>query len=185
MDNYKESAVKQEENLKESLKGRISAAEVSGITIENASDPEKPFGYQYKVRVPNYAQKTGKRLFLQPGFFEYGANPLFSTATRKYDIFFHYPWSEVDNIEIELPKGFTLDNADTPAEVADSNKIGSLRIDMSISSDGSLLKYNRKFHFGGGNNTLFPATAYQQLKNMFDSFHKSDTHAVSLKETVK
>ncbi len=106
MDNYKESAGKQEENLKESLKGRISAAEVSAISVENVSDPEKPFVYQYKVRVPNYAQKTGKRLFLQPGFFEYGTNPMFATATRKYDIYFHYPWSEVDKIEIELPKGF-------------------------------------------------------------------------------
>jgi hypothetical protein len=46
------------------------------------TDPSKPLVYQYKIRIPNYAQKTGKRLFLQPGFFEYGAAPMFSTATR-------------------------------------------------------------------------------------------------------
>jgi len=185
MDNYKESAVKQEENLKESIKSRISAAEVSGISIENAGDPEKPFIYQYKVRVPNYAQKTGKRLFLQPGFFEHGANPMFATATRKYDIFFHYPWSEVDNIEIELPKGFQLDNADAPAEITDASGIGLLKINMSIDKAGNLLKYNRKFHFGGGGKTLFPVTAYQPLKNLFDAFHKSDSHTVTLKEATK
>jgi hypothetical protein len=185
LDNYKESAVKQEENLKESLKSRISAAEVSAISIENAGDPEKPFVYQYKVRVPNYAQKTGKRLFLQPGFFEYGSNPLFATATRKYDIFFHYPWSEVDNVEIELPKGFDLDSADTPSEIADAGGIGSLKINMSFNKAANLLKYDRKFHFGGGGNILFPVNAYQPLKNLFDAFHKSDSHTVTLKEAAK
>jgi hypothetical protein len=115
-DNYDKSATRQEEILKEEIKARMSTAEVSSISIENVTDPEKPFVYQFKVRVPNYAQKTGKRLFFQPGFFEYGTSPLFSTATRKYDIYFHFPWSEVDDIEIELPKDFELDNAETPGE---------------------------------------------------------------------
>jgi len=47
------------------------------------------------------------------------------------------------------------------------------------------LKYNRKFHFGGGGKTLFPVTAYQPLKNLFDAFHKSDSHTVTLKEATK
>lgn len=181
--NYDVSAAKREENLKDEIKKRMSTAEVSNVSVENVSDPEKPFVYAFKVRVPNYAQKTGKRLFLQPGFFEYGESPLFSSATRKYDIYFHYPWSEIDNIEIELPKGFALDNADTPGEIADPQKIGSLNINMGIDAASNTLVYKRRFYFGGGGNTLFPATAYQPLKNMFDAFNKADTHTITLKQS--
>ncbi len=181
-DNYTESFNKREENLKNKIKERMSTAEVSNISIENANDPEKPFIYQFNVRVPNYAQKTGKRIFLQPGFFEYGENPVFSTATRKYDIFFHYPWSEVDTIEIELPKGFALDSADAPAMLADPSKIGLLDIYMGVVKESNTLIYKRKFHFGGGGKTLFPVGTYQPLKNLFDGFHKADSHTVTLKQ---
>ena len=60
-------------------------------------------------------KKPANGCFLQPGFFEYGVSPLFSTANRKYDIYFSHPWSEDDDIEIILPKDYVLDNADAPA----------------------------------------------------------------------
>jgi len=182
MSSYDQSANQREENLKNEIKARMSTAEISDLQIENITEPNKPFTYQYKVRVPNYAQKTGKRLFLQPGFFEYGENTAFSTATRKYDIYFNYPWSENDAIEIELPKGFSLDNADAPGDLADAQKIGFLQIKMGVDKTSHLLVYNRKFHFGGGGNILFPVGAYQPLKTMFDEFHKADTHTITLKQ---
>jgi hypothetical protein len=182
MENYNESAGKREEDLKQEIKRRISTAEISGISIENATEPEKSFVYAFKVRVPNYAQRTAKRLFLQPGFFEYGENPIFSGANRKYDVYFQYPWSEQDSIEIALPKGFALDSADAPALIADPQKIGSLNVNIAIDKASNTLIYKRDFHFGGGGNTLFPATAYQPLKNLFDAFNKADTHTITLKQ---
>ena len=183
MDAYNESAGKREDDLKEEIKKHISTAEVSNIGIENVTDSEKPFVYTYKVHVPNYAQRTGKRLFLQPGFFEYGQSSLFSGANRKYDIYFHYPWSEQDTIEISLPKGFALDNADAPGKIADAQKIGSLDIRIGVDNATNTLVYRRAFYFGGGGNILFPASAYQTLKTMFDAFNKADTHTITLKQS--
>jgi len=182
MDNYDDSGNKREENLKDEIKKQMSAAEISGITIENVSDAEKPFVYQYKVRVPNYAQKTGKRLFLQPGFFEYGENSMFSTATRKYDVYFNYPWSETDDVEIELPKNFALDNPDVPAPLFDPQKISFLQIKMTINQASNTIKYQRKFHFGNGGVILFSSASYPSLKKLFDEFHKADTHTITLKQ---
>lgn len=180
--NYDKSANQREENLKEEIKKQMSTAEVSDISIENVSDPEKPFTYQYKVRVPNYAQKTGKRLFLQPGFFEYGREAEFSTAARKYDIYFNFPWSEDDSIEIELPKNFALDSADAPGDVGDPQQISSLNIKIAVDKAANTLKYDRKFYFGGGGNILFPSRSYQVLKTLFDNFHKADTHTITLRQ---
>ncbi|MBP6002169.1 MAG: DUF3857 and transglutaminase domain-containing protein [Pyrinomonadaceae bacterium] len=180
--NYKDSDSKREETLKEMVKENMSTAEISAISIQNMTEPEKPLIYEYKIRVPNYAQKTGKRMFLQPGVFEYGASPVFASATRKYDIFFRHPWSESDDIEIEFPKGFALDSADAPAIIADSGKISSLKIDIAVDKTNGLVKYTRNFFFGGGGNVLFAVQSYPQLKNLFDSFNKADIHTITLKQ---
>ena len=181
-DYYDETDAKREESVKNEILGRISAAEVSNIVIQNLNDNSKPLVKLFKVRVPNYAQKTGKRLFLQPGFFDYGTNAVFSSATRKYDVYFRYPWSETDSFDIELPKGFELDSADAPATVADGQKISSLGINMAIDRNSNHLLYNRKFFFGEGGRVLFPAGSYTALKGLFDLFYKADTHVVTLKQ---
>ena len=184
MNNYDVSANKREEFLKDSVKKLLSTAELSKIAIENVTDPEKPFTYKYNIKVPNYAQKTGKRIFLKPGVFEYGSEPRFSSATRKYDIYFHYPWSEKDDITIKLPKGFVLDNADTPNMITDRNRIGMLDIKMSIDRGSNTLAYKRNFYFGGGNLIFFRSSAYKPLKDLFDSFHKANNHLITLKKEI-
>ena len=178
-----ESDTQREESLKEELKAQMSAAEFSDIKVENVTDNEKPFIYTYHVRFPGYAQRTGKRLFLQPAFFQHGIGPLFSTASRQYDIYFHYAWSENDEVNINLPKGFALDNADAPAPFG-SGSITEYKPNLAVSSDGSLLVYKRSFFFGGGGTVLYPVQSYAQLKAYFDMVHKQDNHTLALKQTA-
>lgn len=182
MNEYKESVAKREENIKTAIKSRISTAEISEITINNFDDSSKPLVYIYKIRVPNYASKTGKRLFLQPGFFEYGVKPLFSSATRTYPIYFEYPWSEEDSVEIELPKNFLADNIASPNNVTEAKNICSLNIDMSIDKATNTLKYKRKFFFGNGV-LFFQASNYPALKTLWDNIQKSDSHSISIKQS--
>jgi hypothetical protein len=182
LENYDKSASKQEEDLKQEVLGQIKTAEISNLAIENLSDTSKPIVYSYDLKVPNYAQKTGKRLFVQPGIFEFGNQPLFSAAERKYDVAFSYPWSETDTISIKLPEGYSLDNADSPGDIGDPQKISSLVIKMSIDRSNNTLIYNRNFFFGGGGNLVFPMAAYKPVKNLFDEFHKANSHVITLKQ---
>ena len=178
-----ESETQREENLREEIKNQMSAAEISNIKIENVTDHEQPLVFSYHVRFPGYAQRTGKRIFLQPAFFQYGRGPLFATAGRKYPIYFHYPWSESDVVEIGMPKGYALDNADAPAPFG-SGDISQYKPSLSAASDGSLLVYKRNFFFGGGGNVLYPVNAYPQVKQYFDTVHKQDGHSIALKQTA-
>ena len=181
--NDDDSPVQREENLKEAVKGRMSSAELSNIVIENASDPVKPFVYKYHVKVPGYAQRTGKRLFFQPGFFHKGIDALFSAGTRRYPIYFHYPWSEQDQITITLPKGYTLDNADRPSPIVVSN-ICKHEINMGVTKDQTTLMYKRNFFFGGNESILFPVTTYDQVKRLFDEINRADNHMITLKQNT-
>jgi Domain of Unknown Function with PDB structure (DUF3857) len=180
--NYEESPANRESSMIAGIKTHLTTAEISNVTIENVSDASNPLIEHYRIKVPNYAQKTGKRLFVQPSFFEYGVPALFSSSRRKYDIFFHYPWSEHDTIEITLPQGYDLDNADAPPSVADPDSIGLLTFKMNFDKATNKLSYERNFHFGERGNTLFRAEQYPELKHLFDSFQTSDSHTITLKQ---
>ena len=176
-----ESPAQREETLRESIKARMSTAELADIVIENVTDPLKPFTYKYKIKVPGYAQRTGKRIFLQPAFFQYGVRPLFTTSTRKHDVYFNYPWSEEDEVTVDLPEGFSLDSADAPTPFS-SAPISEYKPSASVSKDGRTVIYRRMFYFGGGGNILFPVASYGQLKVYFDQLHKQDNHILTLKQ---
>jgi hypothetical protein len=177
-----ESETEREEGLREEIKRQMSAAEISNIKIENVTDHVKPLIFSYHVRFPNYAQRTGRRLFLQPAFFQHGRGPSFATASRKYPIYFHYPWSEADDVEIELPSGYALDNADAPAPFGSAG-LSEYKPSLATSADGSLMVYKRNFYFGANGSVLFPVEAYSQVKNYFDTLHKQDNHSIALKQT--
>jgi hypothetical protein len=161
----------------------MSAAEITDIKIENVTDHVKPLVYSYHVRFPGYAQRTGKRLFLQPAFFQHGLGPVFGTTGRRYPVYFHYPWSEDDHVEIGLPSGYALDNAESPAPFG-SGAISQYKPNLAVTSDGKSLIYKRSFFFGGGGSILFPAESYGPVKNYFDTMHKQDNHTIALKQSV-
>ena len=76
----------------------MSTAEISDIKIENVTDPIKPFIYSYHMRVPGYAQRTGKRIFCSRDFLARRAARSFSGSERKHAVYFHYPWLEEDEV---------------------------------------------------------------------------------------
>jgi hypothetical protein len=181
--NDEDSPQQREQTLIDAIKKRMATAELSDIKIENVTDPAKPFVYQFHIRVPDYAQKTGKRLFLQPAFFQKGDGPLFPTSERKHAIYFHFPWKEEDDVLIELPKGYALDNADAPGPF-NVNQVGAYDVKLQSINDGQALRLQRSFFFGGGGSILFPAQSYASLKRVFDILHERDNHTITLKQTA-
>ncbi|MDT5268164.1 MAG: hypothetical protein QOH49_350 [Acidobacteriota bacterium] len=180
--NDDDSPAEREKTVVEAWKARMGA-EVTDLHVENVTDPIKPFVYTFHVRVPAYATRTGKRLFLQPAFFEKGLSPLFPTTERHHEVYFHYPWSEDDQVEITLPEGFALDNAESPGGF-NGGDLSKYEPSAGITQDGRTLIYTRKFYFGkGGDNTLrFPVNVYPNLKNYFDEVSKRDGHTIALKQ---
>jgi uncharacterized protein DUF3857 len=178
--NDDDSPAQREQNLRDAIKEKLSTAELSDIQIENVTDPSKPFVYAYHVKVPGFAQRTGKRIFLQPAFFQHGIAPLFSASDRKYDIYFHYAWTEHDEVSFELPDGYALDNAEAPAPFG-AGTISQYKVKIVVTRDSKQMVYTRNFFFGGEGQLLFPSSSYQGLKQLFDMIHTQDGHTITLK----
>jgi hypothetical protein len=177
-----DSGARRLERLKEELAKEYPDAEVSGARIENADDPESALSVHYHVKMEGYAQRTGKRILLQPFFFQRGLAPLFAASERKFPIYFPYAWEEHDVVTFELPAGFSLDNADAPGPLS-FGAPGSYSVRLATRG-GHQLILTRDFVFGKGGRIFFEAGNYPQLKTIFDEIHRRDDHTISLKQTA-
>ena len=179
--NDEDSQQEREQNLCDQIKQKMSTAELSNINIENVTDPVKPFVYSFHVRVPGYAQRTGKRLFVQPAFFQRGVGALFSANERRMPVYFPYPWMEDDTVTIKLPSGYKLDNAESPGPFK-AESVARYDVNIHVAhGQGDELVYKRTFTFNG---LLFPKESYSGLKRVFDVLHERDNHTITLKQAA-
>lgn len=170
------------EEVKKGVTDRYDTAEVSDIEVLNVTDVEEPLTFRYRVSVPGYAQRTGKRIFLVPSYFERNYQPRFRTSERKTAIVFPYAWADTDEIHITLPEGYDLDNADAPMPL-DLGKVGNYESKIAITKGDSpkTLVLNRKLAFGREGALIFPVEAYAAIKQVFEHISQSDNHVITLR----
>jgi hypothetical protein len=177
-----ESDASRLEHLKDELTKMYPDAEISGIRIANADDPEKALALNYHIKADGYAQRTGKRLLLQPFFFQRGVAPMFAEGDRKFPVYFPYAWEEHDSVTFELPDGFSLDNADSPASL-EFGAPGAYKVRLMTRGTKELI-LARDLTFGRGGQILYGVETYPQLKKIFDEIQTRDNHTISLKQVA-
>jgi hypothetical protein len=176
----KQNDAEREEFIRSALKRRFSDFEVTNIHVQISPEAKRPVGVNYHLLVKGYAQRTGKRLFFRPGFFNAGNPAVFTAAERTNLIEFDFPWSQSDNVDIHLPPGFELDHPAKPAPQEIPN-VGKYAVNMSIEKSSNTLLYRRSFSFGEGALPVFPAKVYPTLKAFFDQVHSNDEYMLTLK----
>jgi hypothetical protein len=178
--NRNTNATQREEELKDELKHRFADFEATKISITASPDASKPVGITYHLVVKNYAQRTGKRFFIQPNYFEAGYGGRFTETTRFNNVYFDYPWSESDSIDLQLPAGFELDHADAPAGINSANTC-TYGVKISIDTAKNVLHYRRAMTFGDKDILIYEAKIYPAVKKLFDTMHEADNHILTLK----
>lgn len=169
-----------EEEWKQSLQQRLSTAEITGFEMKDADDAGKPIVITHKISVPGYATRTGKRILLQPAFFQRNQAPRFAESTRQWPVYFEYGWEEDDEVTIELPQGWEFDQPVLPAN-GKLGDFGNYSVEVKKTTDGRKLIYRRTFVWGRGNRLLLPPAAYSALKKAFDFVEEQDNYTLALK----
>ena len=166
------SPAQREETLRDSVKARMSTAEVTNIKIENVTDPIKPYVYSYRIRVPGYGQRTGKRIFLQPGFFEQGS-AVFSGRGPQTPVSFSLSLGGRGRDKQNFP---AVTRSITPTRRYPLKRARSplTTRTLATSTDGNCSLQTAAFLFGGGG-TILVHRKFPAVKNLFDLVNKQIT----------
>ncbi len=95
-------------------------------------------------------------------------------------MYFDFGWSEEDEVTIELPEGWELDQPTVPTG-SKFGSIGSYTVQVQKTTDGRKLIYRRHFEFGRDQILMLSASAYAQVKKVFDFMQDQDNYTISLK----
>jgi hypothetical protein len=155
-----------------------SNAKFELTSVTGWDTPDTPLEAQGKLQLPGMAESVGRRLLLPIGFYEAGQRQLFDASARKQDIYFHYPYQDVDEIVVQLPAGFQAGALPTP-QVVDPG--GQLRYEISAKQDGTSLHVERKLIVGGLN---FQSANYGALRKFFSTAKSNDEQQLVLQATA-
>ena len=82
---------------------------------------------------------------------------------------------------IDLPAGFSLDNADAPQPFS-AGPISDYKPTMGVTQDGRKLVYKRKFSLAEAQSSF--GGCLSQAKIYFDAVHQADNHTITLKQST-
>jgi len=161
-------------------KSRIPSCEVSNVKILGSRDLAKPMKLTYEVKVPGYAERSGSRLFIQPAYFEKGMPNEFPDEKRVNDIFYQANTENVDDVTIEIPAGWQIEEGSAPVSKGgeDWGSWGYYTVSLGYKKSDNTIVYKRDFLFRP---SLVAAAKYKLVKGMFDHAFAQDAHMITLK----
>ncbi|HET7534870.1 MAG TPA: hypothetical protein VFJ90_00350, partial [Candidatus Didemnitutus sp.] len=163
--------------FRDALKEDLKQAELTAIKILHADDPLDPLSVTYHLRVPEYADRTGSRIFIQPGIFQKNVPPLFPSAKRRADLMFGYGNEVHDEITFTLPENYAVEEASVPSDV-DIGDLGKYVVELGRNPATGDIHYRRTMTTNG---VYLPAKMYEPVRQAFDAISQRDAHTLALK----
>jgi len=147
----------------------LSLATYSVDTFEYVEQKSKLPVVQETLQISSseFATITGRRMFLSPNLGSKSKTRLDDTKERKFPIVYHHPFSQIDTITLQIPKGYVLEAGIKNEET--KTKFGSYSITYEII--GNAIHVYRKFNQLAG---TFPPSDYAALCTFLDGAFKAD-----------
>jgi len=163
---------------KKSLEDQVKAFIPVGSEVELIKQPDWT-GYsptlvaELHLKVPAWANAAGKRLLLPVGLFSNGEKHTFDHSGRHSAIYFEYPNSGVDQLEVTIPDGWQVLSVPDPKT---TNLIGA-RFNFLATRTGNTLHLKRELAI---NFVLMEQKFYPALRTFYHTVKSRDDEQVVL-----
>jgi hypothetical protein len=128
---------------------------------------------EFDLKVPGWAESTGRRVMLPEGLFGAPEKHVFDHANRVHPIYFKYPNSRLDDISIELPEGWRVSSL--PAAAEENQKI--IVYTVKAENDKGVLHISRKFNT---DILLMDSKYYSALQDFYRRIRTHDEQQIVL-----
>jgi hypothetical protein len=125
------------------------------------------------VLAPNYANISGRRIFIAANVFDRSNTRLSKDSVRNYDFVTYQAYTDIDSVEIAVPAGYQLEAM--PRDVTVDGKFGSFK--SSIRFENDKLIYYRYLQQTANR---YPPADYAALVRFYEQLYQADNQRVVL-----
>ena len=122
---------------------------------------------------PNYANITGKRLFINPNLFNRSNYRLPKDSTRQYDYIDDEAFRNIDSITINIPAGYQPEAV--PQDTHIDSKFGKFTASVKVMPDKILF-----YRSWEESMARFPPSDYEGLVKFYEQLYKADHNRIVL-----
>jgi transglutaminase-like putative cysteine protease len=122
---------------------------------------------------PNYANITGKRLFINPNLFDRSNYRLPQDSVRHYDFVDDKAFRDIDSISISIPAGYQPEAV--PADTHIDSKFGKFTASVKVTPDKILF-----YRSWEESMARFPPSDYAGLVTFYEQLYKADHNRIVL-----
>jgi len=174
-ENGREDEAGRRKELEDEVKGWLpSAATVKLETTRGWESSEEPLSAELSVTIPGLATFTGRRLILPLGVFQSNGRRPFQHAKRLYPTYFPYPFQELDDIVVQLPRGYETESPPAPEKWQPF--LGAY--ERSCEARGGALEVKRRFVMY---QYLLALNQYDALREFYGRVRTGDEASVVLR----
>jgi hypothetical protein len=156
-----------------SLAKQCSGANLDSFSISGTQPVQDPFTISYSFTTPSFAHFNGKQIHLQPGRIALLGMPDYFRSTRRvHPVRFRFGEKTIVNLQIVIPKGYTLTTFYRDSVVSSFGKAF-----WSYSSDGMTLTTTKEYFLTG--EEIAPEK-YPEFQQFLDEIRKRDLMEISL-----
>lgn len=166
--------VERKKYLEELLTGQIPvAAEVELSNKPDWASSETPLVAEFNLKIPGWASNAGKRAVIPAAIFTAGEKGIFEHASRVHPIYFEYPHEKVEDVTIELPRGWQVSSVPAPQNPS----AGAVAYSLKVEQTPGTLRLTRKLTI---NILLLEQKYYTALRNFFQAIRTRDEQQIVL-----
>ncbi|MDB5277727.1 MAG: hypothetical protein JWR61_2682 [Ferruginibacter sp.] len=169
IDNGKEAF---EKKLKESYSGDFS---IDDIKYEDEKDGEKSIRMSHNITIDG--DNSSNIIYFNPMLKEGYKENFFTAAERKYPVEMPYKMDETYNFQIEIPKGYAVDEIPKSAKVSLNDGEGFFEYLVSKTDESVMLRSRVKLE-----KATFLPEDYETLRNFFDYIVKKHAEQIVFKK---
>jgi len=174
LDENEADAAERKKSLEDELKGYVPVPIEAELTNQpDWSSSSNTLVAEFHVTVSGWASAAGRRRLLPAELFGGGEKHVFDSASRVHPLYFHYPFTDVDNVTITPPPGWQASSLPQPQHadlklcaygLAVENKDGAIHISRRLMMNVEFLE----------------AKYYGTLRNFYQTVRAGDEQQIVL-----
>lgn len=153
----------------------IQGFSLEDVDIERLDEPQSSLLIHYKIATPFYAQVRGPLMLVRPRVLDDKAVGV-EHKPRRYPIELLQTAHETDIYELEIPKGYQVDDLPDPVKI----DVGFASYESKVQAEGSKLRYRREYVI---RDLSVPPEKYSEWVRLQGTIGADESAAAVLKRT--